>query len=409
MTGTPHRPCPPSHAIGRRTVLGLTAGLLGSAGLAGAAVGRAHAAGGTPVTLDPSNFRLVESEHNSGAINKLSRVLPGASITEVLDSGDRTLTPGTVGLPNEVRAWHYTDDDATTRDWYPQGITSTFDATGEDTLDGRSALLTSWYDKHDVQGARIAFIDITDPDRPTYRYVLLVEPFVNDDGHGDFRPVPVHAGGLVWYGDWLQVVDTWNGIRVFDLRELWEVSTDRPDAIGRADDGSHHAFGHRYVLPQRLHHTGETVGDTSGVRWSSLSLDRTSSPHSVVVAEYRNSANEEDGQAARIVRFDLQPRTGRVKSDGGVSVASEAHDVDINSMQSATAIDGTFVVSRSAGSSANGHLVTFQPPEDVTWYRSHFPVGTEDLSTWSSRDELWTLAEHPGQRSIVAVRPSAYL
>ncbi|ACQ81622.1 conserved hypothetical protein [Beutenbergia cavernae DSM 12333] len=405
---TPSTPTLPT-GIGRRAVLGLAAaGAVGATALRWAPP--ATAADGTPVVLDPTSFRLVESERNAGAINKLRRVLRRASVTEVLDSGDRTLAPTTVGLPHEVRAWAYTDDDATTTDWYPQGITSTFDATGEDVADGRSALLTSWYDKADVQGARIAFIDITDPDEPTYRYVLLVEPYIREDGRGDFRPVPVHAGGLVWYGHWLSVVDTWNGVRVFDMRHLFEVDTDRPDAVGRADDGTYHAFGHRYVLPQALHHTSDVVGDETDFRFSSISLDRSSSPHSVVMAEYRAAADEAAGQAARVIRFDMHPRTGLLKaSDDGVAVAREVADVDINSMQSATAIDGVFVISRSAGTSANGHLVTYTPPEEVTWYRGHFPVGTEDLTTWGSRDELWTLAEHPGQRSIVAVRASAYV
>lgn len=390
-------------AVARRSLLA-AAGGLAVASLAGSSVPQALATD----RLDASHFRLVESERNAGALAKLSRTLPLASLTDVLDSGDRHLAPTTIGLPHEARAWQWTDDDATTTEWYPQGITGNYDADGRDTVDGRSVLLVSWYHADDVQGARLTFIDATDPGRPRYRHVLLVEPFVDADGRGDYRIVPVHAGGVVWYGHWLHLADTWNGLRVFDLRRLWRTDTDRPDTIGRQADGSHQAYGHPFVLPQALHLTSEVTGGLSRVRFSAVSLDRTSTPHSLVVAEYRNSADQAAGQGSRLIRYPLNSVTGLPLASDGVSVAVEAHDVNTNSMQSATALHGTFVISRSAGTTANGHLVTVTPPAEPVWYRSHFPVGCEDLTTWGSRDELWTLAEHPGQRSIVAVRPSGY-
>ena len=39
---------------------------------------------------------------------------------------------------------------------------------------------------------------------------------------------------------------------------------------------------------------------------------------------------------------------------------------------------------------------------------SALPAGPEDFSYWQSRDQLWTLAEHPGHRSVLAVKASAF-
>ena len=70
---------------------------------------------------------------------------------------------------------------------------------------------------------RISLADITDLDNVRYRHMLLVEPLLRD-GAVDIGPVQVHAGGIVWFGDYLYVVDTFHGIRVFDLTRIIRVS-----------------------------------------------------------------------------------------------------------------------------------------------------------------------------------------
>jgi hypothetical protein len=64
----------------------------------------------------------------------------------------------------------------------------------------------------------VSFVDYARPVRPRYRHVLLVEPYRDRAGNPSFRAVPVHAGGIAWYGHYLYVADTYAGFRVFDTR-----------------------------------------------------------------------------------------------------------------------------------------------------------------------------------------------
>lgn len=363
-------------------------------------------------TLTAANFRLAKTATATTAISKLDAALPNVSVATVVGSANRDMNPCASGLPQVVKSWCWQSDDANTTSWYPQGVSSSADAYTEATYDGKQVLLTSWYDHADDgldKGTRISFVDASDPADPDYRHVLLVEPYVRSDGSGSFRAVPVHAGGIAWYGYHLYVVDTWNGLRVFDMRHLWQVSTGDSSKIGRQSDGTYHAFDYQYVLPQAFRYTDSTAGGYPAFRHSSIALDRTSSPDSIVMTEYRNSTDEAAGQQARVVRFglDYTNRLLRTSSDG-LAHATQAYDVDTNSLQGGIAVDGRFYFSQSDGTGNPGDLLRFTPASSLTWFYDDLPVGTEDLSLWGPRDELWTLGEHPGQRSVVAVRMSAY-
>jgi hypothetical protein len=87
---------------------------------------------------------------------------------------------------------------------------------------------------------------------------------------------------------------------------------------------------------------------------------------------------------------------------------SEAYRVDLPSMQGATAIAGKFSVSSSRGASTPGSIYTFTKTGGPTEHPRALPPGPEDLSYWQSRDQLWTLAEHPGNRSVLAVKASTF-
>lgn len=121
----------------------------------------------------------------------------------------------------------------------PQGVSGSWDADASGKWEDRNLWLVSWHNGDDTS-VRITFVD---RDTNKYRHALLVEPTADDD----FGPVEVHAGGITWYGDFLYVVDTLGGIRVFDLTNIWEV--DIADAVGKNSDGSYSAAGYRYVIP----------------------------------------------------------------------------------------------------------------------------------------------------------------
>ena len=87
---------------------------------------------------------------------------------------------------------------------------------------------------------------------------------------------------------------------------------------------------------------------------------------------------------------------------------SEAYEVDIRSMQVATGVREKFYVSSSRGVAGQGSVYTFTKVSDPVENPRALPPGPEDLSYWQSRDELWTVTEHPGSRAVLAVRASSF-
>ncbi|WP_020421068.1 hypothetical protein [Amycolatopsis sp. ATCC 39116] len=356
-------------------------------------------ANAAPVKLTASDFRLKESAYNS-VISALDGVLPTVSFSAVLDSANRSASSCDPGATGQVAAFCWNSGDNDTTDWYPQGVTTTADAYGDGLYEGRTAVLASWYyaGSGTNKGVRVSFVDYS---TLKYRHVLLVEPYTNSAGQPDFRAVTVHAGGIFLYGYYLYVADTSGGFRAFDLRHIWQVRTGDSAAIGRQADGTYEAHDYAYVLPQALRFADSAASGVTELRFSAASLDRTSSPDSVVVPEYNA-----DGTGTRVVRFPIDYTDRKfAESADGYTHATEAYRVGIKSMQGATAIDGTFYVSASAGSGSRGSLWTFTASSGPTQKAGVFPAGNEDLSYRGPADQLWTLTEYPGSRSVLAVRP----
>jgi len=171
---------------------------------------------------NPADFLLKESANNA-FLAALTTKLGSrkASVAEVLASGNHALTTASLTKPIEAYMWEHTtefNDEATTK-WVPQGITSTADALAVGTYEDRSAWIVSWH-MDDNTSVRVTFVD---QDTKKYRHALLVVPIANDN----YGAVPVHAGGIVWYGNTLWVVDSHAGdtggvgLRVFDLTNIW--------------------------------------------------------------------------------------------------------------------------------------------------------------------------------------------
>lgn len=301
--------------------------------------------------------------------------------------------------------------------WYPQGITGTPDATGSSQgYDGQQLLVASWFHKPQNEpvpegevsvpnkGARVSLIDLQAPLPDSYVHVLLVEPSVE----GGFARVPVHAGGIAWYGHYLYVADTNNGLRIFDMRRIYSV--DRIDArtIGTQPDGAFTAYGYKYVLAQ----VGRVANVGAALRYSYVSLDRTGSTDSLVVGEY---AEDADGDGvpdtpSRVVRFPLDESTGLPWASGdGTSYASEAYDTGLSRIQGVLTRGDKFWFSIS-----NGRL----PGLLATWRRGTGTLtthpwvsGAEDLTYWAdpvAADRIWTMSEFPGLRTVVSVPQGAW-
>lgn len=369
-----------------------------------------------PVSTEP--FVLTPTAtHLPDEVNKLEGELKKSGIQKLLDEANRTATRGCSSpalnhVSSVVDNWCLNSGDNQTTEWYPQGVTGTGDAQADDFWGSKQAILTSWY--HSEKGIRVSFLDT---DTGKYRHVLLVEPYTNSYGNPSYRAVKIHAGGIVWYGNYLYVVDTRKGIRVFDMRYVFDLGessngdTSNKDLIGR-QNGIYYGHGYKYVMPQVGAWTvpGEQTGDTcepSGPpRFSFVGLDRSTVPDSLITGEYCNPPNPEDDPTlyGRVARWPLDASTGQLQTaDDGRVYASEAYRLPKAHAQGALSINGNWYTMTSAGETNNGKLYQ-GTPENTPSYRVA-GIGPEDLYYWPKRNELWTVTEHPGKRVLYAVQP----
>jgi len=375
------------------------------------------AAAATPLTA--SNFRYTLSETSSSLMGALDSALPNVTMGAVADDANRTPSCDSApSVTNRTAYYCWNPGDQDTPDWYPQGITTSSDAYEAGTYDGKRINLVSWYDHAEDgidKGVRISVSNLSaSASAPPYRHILLVEPSGTTSAPS-YKAVNIHAGGIMWYGNLLYVADTSGGFRVFDLDHLWQVSTGSSSAIGRQSDGSYHAFDYKYVLPQTAKFTDSTAGGYAQLQHSSVALDRTSTPDSVIVSEYRTSTDIANGAQVRTIRVPIDYTNRYLKpASDGIIKATEAYRVDLESVQGSTAINGEFFYSQSDGTdfadpNSDGDLHTWVAPSgSFTRHGNALTVGPEDLSYDPTRDYLWTLGEHPGHRWVYAADASSF-
>jgi hypothetical protein len=339
-------------------------------------------------------------------IDRLAEALEPVSLVDVLGDLNRTAVPIPAGqLPGDVpgvtSAFGWQSGDQSVRYWIPQGITGSGDGVEGGRVNGRRVLLVSWYyDRAEdpgsafEKGVRLAVVDATDPASIHYRFLLLVEPTMAGD-QVSFGPVRIHAGGLAWVGDLLYVVDTSRGLRAFDLTRILKVQTG-VDAIGHdAGSGGYYAHNYLYVVPQI-----GTYAQTSSCtpRYSFVSLDRTTSPPSLVTGEY-----DAESVYGRLYRWPLDPSSGRLRQvgDAGRVIADEVWFSSHSHVQGALAHDGTFWLSSSKPAGARGILYRAAEGEtsaDLGW--SDTP---EDLSYDPTDGLLWSLSEGLSARYVFSL------
>ena len=370
-----------------------------------------------PVSKSPFVLEAT-SEHLQNEANNLANQLPKSGIQKLLTNANRTAVRGCsssalTGVSGVVDRWCFNSGDNNTPEWYPQGVSGTGDAQADDLWGTKRAIVTSWYHKGD-KGSRVTFLD---PATGKYRHVLLVEPYTNSYGNPSYRAVKIHAGGIVWYGNYLYVVDTRRGIRVFDMRYVFDLTespkgdTSNKDLIGRRD-GVYYGHGYRYVMAQIGAWTvpGKQAGascEPSGPpRFGFIGLDRSPVPDTLITGEYCNPPEPKDDptQYGRVARWPLDGQTGKLKtaSDGRV-YATEAYRAPSSNAQGVLALNGTWYLMTSAGSKNNGKLYKARPGAHPTYRKA--AIGPEDLYYWPARDQIWTVAGYPGKRVLYAVRP----
>lgn len=200
----------------------------------------------------------------------------------------------------------------------------------------------------------------------------------------------------MWYGNHLYVVDTWFGLRIFDMNKILQVTAG--SGIG-LNGGKYYAHGYKYIIPQIGTYT-PTSGSTK-FRFSYISLDRTSTPDSILVGEYESPAT-----TARIARFDINYQT-RLLSTG---TRRDMWKIGKTSIQGGVVVNGRFYFTKSHGEGGKSELLVWngKASGEVVSKGAILPNGAEDLSYWKSKDALYSVGEHPGKRKVFAVKASRY-
>lgn len=296
-----------------------------------------------------------------------------------------------------VAAWGWNAADQDSPRWWPQGITSSGDAWPDGTAYGREVLITSAYarrlpgeSREEHPGARLTVTDLSDPRRLRYRHVLLVSVDLDDDGQVRVRPLPVHAGGLAWWGDHVSVAATGKGLVTVDLRDI--VATPTPAQT----------FGYHYLAPVRWRDAAVTAEGAEPFRYSFVAVGHSDGARGrLLVGEYGR-----EGASTRLAAYRVEDGLLHREADG--IARPVAGEDGVAGMQGVVAVGGRVVVSTSDGPRRRGHLWVRR---GAAWRRHArvLPVGPEDLCYWPQQDRLWTLSEYPGSRLVVALDPHRFL
>jgi hypothetical protein len=296
----------------------------------------------------------------------------------------------------EAYAWD--DRDARDRRWWPQGVTSSADASATELVANRRLLVTTSYAKDlgdSGHGCRLSVVDLA---TLRYEHVLLVEPGTAADGSPTIGPAAAHAGGAVWHGPYLHVTATgrgWVSCRVGDLLRV--PAGGDPDRCG-IHDGRVSAYGHRFVLPVSGGFRSGADPGAERLRFSFLSLDRTGDIPALVAGEYARG-----DRSRRLARFEVDPATSLPRPDDDGRARPVAVAAGVAQMQGAAVVDGEHLVTVSRGRFVPGSVYAGRPGR-LRRHRLAVPIGPEDLCFWPSTDRLWSVTEHPRRRWFFSMR-----
>ncbi|MFD0851138.1 hypothetical protein ACFQ07_02830, partial [Actinomadura adrarensis] len=317
------------------------------------------------------------------------------------------------GVPSDAKAFCFNTADSLTTEWFPQGVTTVSEARADKRWAKERPLLVSWYDEDNREPDRSARVTFINTRTGAYQHVLLVWPYRDAQGSPTYEPIGqasdtgVHAGGLAWYGNRLYVADTGSGIRVFDLRRIFDLrrsengSTKRRDLVG-LHGSTYHAYGYRYVMPQVLSYvpskqSGEACTSVGTPTHSWLSIDN-GGRDALVTGEWCKN------DRGRVAQFPLtSPATGDLQTDTkGQAIPSSVARLPESHIQGGATANGTwwFTRNESAGKRPGELLEAEWSNGFKRVQRRSISYGPEDLSCWRSQRRMWTVAEQPGRRAV---------
>jgi hypothetical protein len=369
------------------------------------------AAAAAPTTLTAGQYTLGANYNQFDAINSaLVTTLGTAAVHTVMANAnhDRTALPSSFSVAGLSTGFRFDSGDNSDCANFPQGITTSRDAVGttdSGNYDGHQLVLVSWYTEDGCGGAqarsRITLVDWDATYPNDYRKILLVQP-TGTAAAPNFEDIPIHAGGVSWYGDYLYVADTGHGMRVFDMRKILKTNTGgTADQIGRQSGTVYYAHNYAYVLPQIGTITSKTTSGTN-LAWSSISLDRVSK--SIVMAEYtcKSGCTAYPNRAPRAVRF---PFASGATTFAAATTASQALQLPWYNLNGVASHNGRWWFN-SSGQKQLYYWAPATGPATFAWVGSG-----ESLSYWedtTNPDLLWSLQEGAGNRNVFAVEQATY-
>lgn len=292
-------------------------------------------------------------------------------------------------VPGRMVDWGLAWDEAdqTSRRWVPAGLTTSADASREESAAGRHLLIASWVSGDlggENHGTRISVLD---PRALRYRHVLLVLPQVSW-GQMGMKPLPLSGAGLAWCGSTLYVAGGRRGLYAARLDDILEVRPTRA------------TFGYRFVLPVRFRYDAHSAHPHGGIDHAFLSVDRTTRIPGLLVGE---SGPRRGG--SRLARYDVDARTDHLGEVGRNRPPSGLVDAGLGHMRGAVSVHGRQYVTTGRGRSlAALHVGT---PGGFRSVRKALPAGSADLSYWPSTDRLWSLAQPAGRRTVFSIDRAA--
>lgn len=259
--------------------------------------------------------------------------------------------------------------------WWPQGVTTVADA-GLEASWPRVAIVSWFSQKSEAFGPPGSRISLIDLESRRYEHIALVDPELDGDSV-IAQPLAVHAGGIIWTGDHLDIAATRSGIVAARPADVVELAAP--------------IDGMRFALPIRTRFASHADGDAERLRVSFLGLDRDGDVPSMLTGEYGVGA-----QSTRLSRFHFD----------GLRPPDDAPPIELGDgverMQGAVRHGGTWYVTVSNGPWKRGSVFIGTPGELVE-QPAATPPGPEDLSVWPSEGTMWSVSEFPGWRWLYAM------
>jgi len=283
-------------------------------------------------------------------------------------------------------------------------MTTSGDADDDGMWGADKILLAGWHGEDSLgsdrkNDARIAFVNANDLSSASFSLAYLVEP----SGTNSFVAAKAHMGGMAWFGDKVFVTGVGNtdrAIRVFSTKHLLQMSS-TASRIGR-ENGAYAAYGYRYAMVQIGYYsyaggTCSMSSDTGVPCFSSLSLDRSTSPASLVTTEYFS----DQPKHGRLYRFGLGSDY-LLSTSSGRATSTQAFRSGVVNMQGVLSYGGRWWVAHSSGTargqlwgeSTNGSVASSCAESATACWARHPEALTLDVSTglvWSVSE--WTPAE----------------